>query len=315
MRAARIAAQGGALLVLAVALSSCGDGDAAKPAPPASELAALAASAETFAGRAEQFIQRPWASRLEFPKRLHLRVQTNRSFVQEATAAASKPTSPQEGLIQRGRALVADNKPFDEALSLIERTANSLDQITGFDRVIELHMPPLESRGEAPFRIRLTNLRNQATLGFKHFDEALARTLDKSPDAQIHEKIAQAALREALETSAKLTEEVKKSAALAHNAIDRERMLRGRIEWAGGIAEKLGAALPEEGSKALAEARAFATTTLKDESLAVLDALRNAQPDAAQKAEDLGRRTDAVIERLTRAFLDLARKTGAGDPK
>ena len=47
----------------------------------------------------------------------------------------------------------------------------------------------------------------------------------------------------------------------------------------------------------------------------MLDSIRNAESGADTRADALGRRAEAVIERLTRAFLDSGRKAGVADPK
>jgi hypothetical protein len=310
--------RGAALLACAVALtglSSCDDKPPVSPNAGRSELGELVSQAESFIGRAEPIVQRPWAARLEFPKRVHMRIRILQSFIQEAGAGSDAPGGASEGLLQKGRTLMAQTKPFDAAVVVVERVGSSLDQIVGYDRVIELHLPPLEAKGEAPFRIRLTNLRDQVALGFKHLDEAVMLTIEQAKDAGTHEKIASAALRDALQTSAKLAEEVKKSSALASNAVDRERLLKARLEWADAISGNLGASVPAEAKKALEDGREFANGALPKQSAEVLEGLRNAQPDAFAKAEDLGRKTDAMIEQVTRAFLDLGRKAGVGDPK
>jgi hypothetical protein len=299
----------------AAALSSCDGGRPAPPPASRSELAELAAQAEAWAQRAETITQRPWAARLEFPKRLHVRIQTLRSYVQEAAAAAAEPAAQQARLLERGRALVVQSRPFDAALLLLERLAPSIDQINGYERLIEIHMPPLETKGEAPFRIRLNDLSRDKTLGFRHLDQALTSILDQLPDATTHENIAAGTLRRVLETATKLSEEAKQTAGLATAVVDRERLLKARIEWADGIRTKLGDGVPPEAVKALDDARALASGGLSAESSAVLDKLRNAQPGAAAAADELGRRVDAAIEAVTRAFLDLGRKAGVPDPR
>lgn len=284
-----------------------------KTAPP--ELAELTRNAESWADRGERILERPWVARLPFRTRLYARVQALRTFVKEAQPAANGASGPPDRLIERGRVLVNQAAPFDTALALLERVTPSLDNITGFGQVIELHMPPLETSGEAPFRIRITDLQSQVKLGCTHLDEALTGILAGSADAKTHENIATHNLSAAHETAAKLTEEVKQTSAAAHAATDREALLKKRIAWADEIVKKLGPAVPAEATQALSEARTYSDKTLPGETAAVIERLRNAQPDGAQHAADLAKSADAVVERLTRAFLELGRKAGVADPK
>jgi hypothetical protein len=303
-----------AAAAIAVGLSSCGGKKAEAPKPQQTELAELSVQLENWASRAEQMVQRPWSKLIEFPKRLHVRVQIIRSFGQEAAAAASDPNAATESLVTRGRTLMAQGRPFDAALTLLEREAPTIDQVTGYDRMMEMLMGPLETKGEAPFRERLTNLRQQAALGFKYLDSALAETLEQAPDAEVHQKIASKALRDALETSVKLGDEVKKSSALAGDVIAREKVMKDRVAWADSIVKKAGDAVPAEAAKTLKESREFVEGKLPERSKSVLEMLRNATPDAAAKANELSRDADAVLTALTTAFLEIGRKFGVKDP-
>jgi hypothetical protein len=315
MTASPTAARAAVLLLVATAVllpGSCGEQGGEQPAPkPPSELAGIAAEADRWATRAETLSQRPWAATLEFPKRLHLRIQALRAFVQEA--AAARGAAP-PALVERGRALVAGAPAFDQALALLERATPTLDRVNGHGHFIEAHMPPLETEGEAPFRIRVNQMKEQAALGVGYLDRALAGILDGAPDAQVHENIAMAQLRQVGDTSARLKEEVAQAAALAIAVGDRAKLLRNRISWAEGVVAKAGDAVPAEARQALEDARALAAGPLDGEGATVLEKLRNAQPDAAAKAGDLARRVEAAMERLTTAYLELGRKAGMPDP-
>jgi hypothetical protein len=314
MRRGAITAALAACGLLVAALGSCGKDPAASPPAAASPLPTLAAAAELWAGRADALLRRGWITRLEFRQRLFGRVQSLRSFAQEAGSAADGAAGPRDRLVERGRELVDHSASFDDALALLEQVAGTLDQLTGYERAIELQMAPLESRGEAPYRIRVTDYGKQVALGFTHLDLALAGTVEKAKDAKLHQNIATRALSDALATATKLHEDLKKTGALAKAAIDRQRRLKDVISWAGAIAAKDGAKVPPEAAKALEEARKT-SEEIGPETDRVLESLRGAQPDAAAKAEELAARVDAPIERVTRAFLPIGREAGVPDPK
>ena len=241
-------------------------------------------------------------------------MQALRSFSQEAAAAANDPSAAQPGLVERGRALVDHAGSFDDALALLGQVANTLDQLVGYERGIELNMAPLETRGEAPYRIRVTDYGKQVALGFRHLDLALTGTTEKSPDAKLHQNIALKALGDALATATKLHEDVKKTAHLAAAAMDRQRVLNARIAWADQIKAKAPEKVPADGTAALEDARKLAQGDLESETGRVVESLRNSQPDAAAKATALAERVDAHIERVTRAFLQIGREAGVPDP-
>jgi hypothetical protein len=306
-----------AALLAAALLQSCG-GDEPKPAAPAappSGLAQLAAEAERWAMRGEALLNRGWAQRLQFRQRLYGRVQVLRAFAQEAAATATAAGPPPERLVERGRMLVNGAKPFDDALSLLERVAGTLDQLTGYERVIELGMTPLETRGEAPYRIRVTDFKKQVADGFSNLDLALRGIVDQAGDAKLFENIAAKGLSDALATATRLSEEVKLSGHASAKAVDRRKMLLDRLIWAQDVAARTGKDLPEAAAKALAEATKFAKDELDAGTDAVLESLRNAQPDAFAKSKALAEKVEPVIDSLTRAFLPISRSAGVPDPK
>jgi hypothetical protein len=297
---------------LVLLLGSCGGDGPAPPHPQKpSELALLAAQAEAFAARCEVIVGRPWASRLEFPKRLHLRVEQARAFAKDAAAAAPEEQST---LVDRGRALVLQGRRFESALLLIERLGRPIEEVTGQQKLIEVHMKALEAQGEAPFRIRVDHLGQDANLGFRHLDDALSKIVAGAPDAETHEKIATGTMRRVLETATKLGAEVKVAATRATEAVSRQTLLAQRVTWAETVAEAAKDAVTPDARAALADARTFAAA-LPPRQAAVIDKLRNAQPDAVPLADALAAEVDMVLERLTRAYLDLSRKAGIGDPK
>jgi hypothetical protein len=302
-----------AAVLIVSALGSCGDDPPpAAPATRPSGLPELRAQAQRWAGRASLLLERPWMQRLQFRQRLYGRVQALNAFIEEAGAAADPPA---QQLIDRGQALINQAQPFDTALALLERVTVTLDQLTGYERLVELNMQPLETRGEAPYRIRVTDYGKQVAEGFSNLDLALRGILDKAGDAKLFEGIATKALADALATATRLSEEVKNAGALAAAAVDRQKMLKLRIEWADGIAAKVGASVPADAVQALADARKVAKEELDAATHEVVERLRNAQPDATEKARQLAAKLDPVIERLTRAFLQIGRSAGVPDPK
>jgi hypothetical protein len=312
--------RGGALiaaLLVAASLGSCGDEPAPTPATRPvvpSALSELVGAAQRWAARAGLLLERGWAPRLEFRHRLYARTQALNAFVQEAKAAANDPSvTPDERLLERGRALVEKAPAFDRALLLLETSTPNLDQLTGYERLIELNMAPLETRGEAPYRLRVTDYGKQVAAGFSNLDLALRGILDQTADAKLFENIANKALSDALATATKLSEEVKNTSALAKGSQDRQRMLQERLAWAQGLAAKV-KDLPADARQALDEAAKFAKDELDPATTQVIESLRNAQPDATQKARALAASLDAVIEKLTKAFLPVGRAAGVPDP-
>lgn len=301
-----------AAILLALALGSCGDAPPPAPATRPSGLAELRVQAERWAARASILLDRAWMTRLQFRQRLYSRVQALRAFMREADAAAAAPP-PQ--LIERGRVLVDQAQPFDSSLALLESVTVTLDQLIGYERLVEVNMHPLETRGEAPYRIRVTDYGKQVAEGFSNLDLALGGILDQAGDAKMFAGIAKKSLSDALATATKLSEEVKNAGALAAAAVDRQKMLKIRVEWADGIAAKVGAAVPAEAAQALAEAKKIAKDELDTATNEVVERLRNAQPDATEKARALASRLDPAIERLTKAFLQIGRSAGVPDPK
>ena len=130
-----------AAVVIAAALGSCGGDPPAAPATRPSGLPELKAQAERWVNRAALLLDRSWMARLQFRQRLYGRVQSLRAFMQEAEAAAAAPP-PQ--LIERGHALIDQAEPFDSALALLESVTVTLDQLVGYERVVELNMQPLD---------------------------------------------------------------------------------------------------------------------------------------------------------------------------
>jgi hypothetical protein len=302
------------LAPLALLLGGCEDDPAPKAPGPRAELTELVRSAEIKASRAEGILGRVWAQRLAFRERLYTRLQALRSYVQEGSQALSANAQPFDRLVERGRALVDKSERFEQATALIEKVVPTLDGITGCENLIEVHLKPLESRGEAPFRMRFVDLEKQVKLGMTHLDEALARILDGAADAATHQGIAINNLAQAYTTATRLTEEVKQIAILAGAATGRQAMLSKRIQWAESVLAKAGKDAVKGGADALEKARAFARD-LPPRTDAVLDTLRNSQPDAAAKAKELAATVDDEIERLTRTFLDAGRKAGVPDPE
>jgi hypothetical protein len=298
-------------------LGGCGDG--AKPAGPAApggmpELAELVRNAQTWATRAETILGTPWAPRLQFKERLYGRIQALRSFAQEGAAAVHAGGTPPERLLARGRVLVNQAPGFDEALHLLESVAATIGNLLGSQNLTEMHMHPLETRGEAPFRLRIADLEKQVKLVFSHLDQALTAILERGPDAATHQNIATNNLSSALDTGMKLMEEVKQASALAKGATERQELLEKRIAWADAILAKAAPASIKDGPESLEAARAVARG-LPPETDAVIEGLRNAQPDAPAKAAAIAARVDVVVDRLSRAFLEAGRKAGVPDPK
>jgi hypothetical protein len=150
---------------------------------------------------------------------------------------------------------------------------------------------------------------------FSNLDLALRGILDQKSDTKLFENIATKAISDALATATKLHDDVKNTAHLAKAALDRQQMLHERVKWAGEISAKAADKVPAEAKEALADASAFAKEKLDSATDAVVEKLRNAQPEAPKMAAELSKQADAKIERLTKAFLLIGRQAGVPDPR